>query len=134
MQHLVKCRTQSKPSVNAVERMDSVINVWMKLYVLNLLLIVPCPRPRLTLAKIKSNQQCWWMSTLTAMITYWEVCHYLSIINRIYLRSIYIKYLGFFNLYFPYNFKSQAILLVIIWRSDASMSTSAYTFIILGTQ
>ena len=40
----VKYKTQSKPSGNAVERMNNVINMWMKLYSINWLLIIPCLR------------------------------------------------------------------------------------------
>ena len=40
----VMYKTESKPSGNAVERMNTVINIWMKLYIINWLLIVPCHR------------------------------------------------------------------------------------------
>ena len=96
----VKYKTQSKPSGNAVERMNNVINMWMKLYSINWLLIIPCLRLWLRLANIKSIQQCWWISTSVTLITYWEVSHYLNTINLTCLRYIYIKYLGWFNLFF----------------------------------
>lgn len=73
-----------------------VINVWMKLYITNLVLIFPFLRPLLKLANIKIAQQCWLVSTLAIMITYWEVSHYLHIIDLTYLRSICVKYLGYF--------------------------------------